>query len=213
MNTRTCKAFTLIELLVVISIIALLIAILLPALTNARKAAQSMSCQSQLRQIGIAEQIYTDEHDGYFQDFRGIPDPWRNYLFPYAGTPGPYRTPAFSGEYGVWLCPSEPERPAGWENVVRYGGNLHLNNFDDTVSTFYYRRREAILHPSNIMIAFDSTYDMVGDKANRWQPNLDLFVAWRHNETANVVYTDGHVSPFAQSSFPSGEFQQRMYFE
>jgi len=64
MATRrnTCRAFTLIELLVVISIIALLIAILLPALGAARKSARNMQSSSNVRQLGIASNAYAADN-------------------------------------------------------------------------------------------------------------------------------------------------------
>ena len=58
-------AFTLIELLVVISIISLLISILLPALGSARKTARAMQCTTLLKQLGIVNQVYTQDHHGW----------------------------------------------------------------------------------------------------------------------------------------------------
>jgi prepilin-type N-terminal cleavage/methylation domain-containing protein/prepilin-type processing-associated H-X9-DG protein len=65
--------FTLVELLVVIGIIAVLIAILLPALSRARESGRSIACASKLRQLFICAQIQTQEHHGYYQLIGGLP--------------------------------------------------------------------------------------------------------------------------------------------
>ncbi|MHC4213257.1 MAG: prepilin-type N-terminal cleavage/methylation domain-containing protein, partial [Planctomycetota bacterium] len=66
LRTQNGDGFTLIELLVVISIISLLLAILLPALNKVRSLTHRIACQSNLKQIAFAWQMYLDDYEGKF---------------------------------------------------------------------------------------------------------------------------------------------------
>lgn len=68
------SSFTLIELLVVIAIIAILAAMLLPALSAARSSAKSSGCIANLKQIGVAMAMYSDEHEDWVCPGRGGPN-------------------------------------------------------------------------------------------------------------------------------------------
>lgn len=138
MHRRKTQAFTLIELLVVISIIALLISILLPALSAARAAGRQIACASNVRQIIIAHTNYTVDSDGYLVPMITAPpsvlgyNDWSGILTfkRYVDSAEVFACPEDNIERstaGLPLPPEDYETRSYGVNDMRYNQNLLRN--------------------------------------------------------------------------------------
>ncbi len=107
------SGFTLVELLVVIAIIGVMVGLLLPAVQAAREAARRMSCQNNLKQMGLALHNYHDTHRVFTPGVVNPRDPNPN------GANGS-GTPAMGANWAAFILPFM-EQPALWEEVVTIG--------------------------------------------------------------------------------------------
>ncbi len=212
-NVRQSAAFTLIELLVVIAGIAVLAALLLPAVGHAKRFAVGTHCTSNLRQLGLGTQMYWDEHAGRCFRYGGTAtnggaDYWFGWLG--NGAEGGRGFDARSGAIfaytgdAVLRCPGLRDGVAGFKpkaerSVCSYGYNLNLSPPPGQPAV---ASASVVLASQTALFADAAQVNTFQAPASLEHPLLEEFyyislreptVHFRHRSRAQVVFMDGRV--------------------
>ena len=202
---RCTKAFTLIELLVVISIIALLVALLLPAMGAALEQARRAACASNTHQLAFGISIYANQEDGKTptgvvktagQGVNRLGDQWmRNFNSTSWGGLGLLYQEGIVTDYRIYYCPSWLPQNGETQTPEYYWPNGAPNHY--YIMWSYYAIRNAWRHDGEFRPLNDGNghIDNMNNKAALWDGH-STGTFFRHGDGVNVGFYDGHVTWF-----------------
>jgi len=208
LSNRPGRAFTLIELLVVMAVIAVLAAILLPALARAKEKSRATQCIGNLRQWGLAYRMYADDYDDFLpRRGQGVqmltqidrPDDWFNALPIYFGLTSfqlmatNHMTPAAHSQ-SVFICPTAPN--PGGTYFLPYGMNMNLSPWNLPLAT----RFSSVLQPACVVAMADAP----GSYASTYPSTRPYSIIARHAGRINLLFLAGEVQSFAGASVGCG---------